>query len=632
MSVQVVDGDLVTAYGVGFDACWNGLLAGRSAVKPFSRFSTDPFQCHGAAVLDGLTYRQGESVVWQMITRLLGENDPRIPDDAMVLLASTTGEVDLLEQSVDSNESNGTKSKLAVLLEKVCARLSNPIVGQASCIQEPLFVANQDTRSRIRQPRPTIKKRHSAVISSACSSATVALAQGAEMIKQGEHDCVVVVACDAVTEFVYSGFASLMALDPDGARPFDADRRGLSVGEAAGFILLMSSERAEKENRAPLGELAGWGMSNDANHMTGPSRDGSSLAKAMDASLRRAAVSATNISMICAHGTGTGYNDSMELKAFKTVFSESKPTFSVKGGTGHTMGAAGLLEVLITLRAQQEGVVLQTVSLKQPAEDATGWVSSEVVSLKNSEWALSTNSGFGGVNAALVLRKAGKRGQRPHPQRTLSVAAPVGRGSSMFPNVIGAGWVSKNAYGTVQKQIQKNYNEDLYPSLKEDGILGERVKNFGRFDTQTRRAFCAAALALHDADFSKDWKNVGVIGTGTDECTQANQTYFEDYAGHGRKLARANLFIYTLPTSSLAEIAIHFKLDGPLFYTSEHIFPAAQRLLSTGETSHVLALWSKKDFTAALLLNTEDGNVLENFQTLEAPEQLINFLTADGHR
>ena len=110
--------------------------------------------------------------------------------------------------------------------------------------------------------------------------------------------------------------------------------------------------------------------------------------------------------MICAHGTGTLYNDSMELKAFKTVFPKPKPIFSVKGGTGHTMGAAGLLEVLITLRAQQEGVVLPTVSLKQPAEDAIGWVSAQSVSLENSEWALSTNSGFGGVNAALVLRRA----------------------------------------------------------------------------------------------------------------------------------------------------------------------------------------------------------------------------------
>ena len=193
MSVQVVDGDLVTAYGVGLEACWSGLMAGQSAVKPFSRFPTDAFQCHCAATLDELTCREGDSVVWQMITRLLTENDSRIPEDAMVLLASTTGEVDLLELVIDVGETDCSESKLANLLEKVCARLGGPHDG--------------------------------AVISSACASATVALAQGAEMIEQGECDCVLVVACDAVTEFVYSGFASLMELDPQGARPFDAERR-----------------------------------------------------------------------------------------------------------------------------------------------------------------------------------------------------------------------------------------------------------------------------------------------------------------------------------------------------------------------------------------------------------------------
>ncbi len=374
MSVRVVDGDLVTAYGAGLDACWNGLVERRSAVKPLTRFPTEPFQCHSAAVLDGLTYRAGASIAWQMLTQLLDENDPRIPEDTPVLLASTTGEIDLLEQAIDAGVPAVTESKLAALLSNLCNRLG----GQ----------------------------RDGTVISSACASATVALAQGSGKIERGECDSVLVVACDAVSEFVYSGFASLMALDPEGARPFDAERHGLSVGEAAGFALLMSAERAERENRKSLGELAGWGMSNDANHMTGPSRDGGALARAIETALSRAKVPSENVSMVCAHGTGTPYNDSMELKAFKTVFTKPCPLFSVKGGTGHTMGAAGLVETLLTLRAQREGFVLPTVALRHPAEEAVGWASPETVPLKKCEWALSTNSGFGGVNAALVLQRA----------------------------------------------------------------------------------------------------------------------------------------------------------------------------------------------------------------------------------
>jgi len=374
MSVCVVDGDLLTACGAGLDACWSALMEKRPAVVPINRFSTDPFQCHCAAVINDLSSGSGKSMVWQMIERLLEENDARIPPEAPLFLASTTGEIDLLEQAVDAGETDCSSSKLANLLRKVSSRIGG--------------------------------ERESAVISSACASSTVAIAQAAAMIERNECDCAVVVACDAVSEFVYSGFASLMALDPMGARPFDADRQGLSVGEAAGFVVLMSAERAERENRTSLGEVAGWGMSNDANHMTGPSRDGGALARSIEAALKRASIEPDTVSMICAHGTGTQYNDSMELKAFKTIFENPKPAFSVKGATGHTMGAAGLVETLLTLRAQREAVAPPTVGLSQPAEDAADWVCSDMVSLDSGEWALSTNSGFGGVNAALVLRRA----------------------------------------------------------------------------------------------------------------------------------------------------------------------------------------------------------------------------------
>jgi len=208
--------------------------------------------------------------------------------------------------------------------------------------------------------------------------------------------------------------------------------------------------------------------------------------------------------------------------------------------------------------------------------------------------------------------------------------------------ISGAGWVENETYGAVRKSICGNYirRSDLYRSLLERKILAESTSKFGRFNRSTQQAFCAAALALHDADFppstplrtgqtSKDWKHVGLIGTGQDECTPANQAYFADYAENGRRMARANLFIYTLPTSSLAEIAIHFKLDGPLFYTSEHVLPAANRLLGD-DPSHVLAFWSEKSFTAALLLSSEEAMDLERFHAFEKPEQLIRFLTAEG--
>lgn len=191
--------------------------------------------------------------------------------------------------------------------------------------------------------------------------------------------------------------------------------------------------------------------------------------------------------------------------------------------------------------------------------------------------------------------------------------------------IAGAGWVNSRAYGTAIGGLKKDFAGGLRQALKADGILTERIQNAGKFDEATTRLFCAAALALHDAGFSPSislragnhWKHVALIGTGSEECTEANRVYFADYVQNGRKLARANLFIYTLPTSPLAEIAIHFKLDGPLFYTSGNIIAAAKRLLNSGESSHVLGLFSAEDLAIAILLDSKNGGDVETAQALE---------------
>jgi 3-oxoacyl-[acyl-carrier-protein] synthase II len=373
MSQAVVTAyELITPYG-GLEASWSGLRSGISVLSRVDRFETAAFQSQRAGTVPGLNYRQGPSLVFQLLEKLFTTTEINIPSDARLLLATTTGEVDLLEQAVLSDSGSAQESGLERLLEKT-----------------RVLYGVQDSGT---------------VISSACTSSTAAIALGASAIREGECDCVLVVACDAVTEFVFAGFSSLMALDPDGARPFDANRKGLSVGEGAGYLLLMSEERARKEKRPILGTVAGWGLSNDANHMTGPSRDGAGLAKAIRTALRLAETDENQIGFICAHGTGTSYNDTMELLAFQSVFSSPRPLFSVKGGMGHTMGAAGLIETVLTLKCIQEQCVLPTIRLQQPDELAAGRVSAEAVPT-TARIALSTNAGFGGVNAALVLAVA----------------------------------------------------------------------------------------------------------------------------------------------------------------------------------------------------------------------------------
>lgn len=372
MKAVVVETDILTPFGPGIDACWDALLANRTSLSPVTRFATKAFYSDYGGTVSGLQYDGETSLVMQMLVRLFDGAGTKIPGDAKLLLATIKGEIDLLEKSIISGSGDATESSLNNLLRKVIDLAGTTGGGM--------------------------------VVSAACTSSSAAAARAAAMIRRGETECVLVVACDSVTEFIFSGFSSLMALDKIPARPFDKNRAGLTVGEAAGYMLIMSEERALREQRTIVGEIAGWGLSDDANHMTGPSRESEGLIRAIYTAMDSAGISAGQVGFISAHGTGTPFNDEMEMRAFRSVFKERKvPVYSIKGGIGHTMGAAGLVEMVIAQRAQRENVVPPTVNLKEADEDAMGWVADRRQAILPNSIALVTNAGFSGINTALVL-------------------------------------------------------------------------------------------------------------------------------------------------------------------------------------------------------------------------------------
>jgi 3-oxoacyl-[acyl-carrier-protein] synthase II len=373
MRAVAVAVDVVSPYGWGVDACWQGLLSGETAIRRFERIPREVFPTDKAAFVPDLDPDGDETLVMQMVRPLIQRNAPAIPSDALLLLATTNGEIDILERSVldGSPDAGGSRlDHLSKKIERLCG-LSDPGI----------------------------------VVCAACASSSTAVVQGAAMIQDGDCDCVLVLGCDNVSEFVAAGFSAIKALDENMARPFDKNRRGMSLGEAAAFVLLMSESRASREKRPVLAEISGWGLSGDANHITGPSRDGSGLAVAIRKALRSADVPMEEVGSISAHGTGTVYNDSMEMKAFKSVFEgRSVPTYSLKGGIGHTMGTAGLMDIIIAMKTLLEGVVPPTVNLREVDDEALGWASPEP-SRCNTAVTLSTNSGFGGINCAVALRR-----------------------------------------------------------------------------------------------------------------------------------------------------------------------------------------------------------------------------------
>jgi hypothetical protein len=237
-------------------------------------------------------------------------------------------------------------------------------------------------------------------VSAACASSTIALIQAALKIAAGECDQALVVGVDLISSFVLGGFASLKGLSFSGCRPFDKKRDGLSLGEGGGWILL--SKRKEPFNgEAEFYSPTGWGITCDATHITAPCRNGSGLLAAVTQAITGAP---EKVGGINAHGTGTIYNDAMELTAFQKIWKSPPPICSVKGCIGHCLGAAGIIEALLSLKSLEAGSLPPTVGLREPESDAPP-ISGETAIPLLSTSILSCNSGFGGINAAILLSK-----------------------------------------------------------------------------------------------------------------------------------------------------------------------------------------------------------------------------------
>jgi 3-oxoacyl-(acyl-carrier-protein) synthase len=239
-------------------------------------------------------------------------------------------------------------------------------------------------------------------VSAACVSGLLALRQGAAFIRREQADIVLVAGVDLISHFVLSGFNSLKSLDPDGCRPFDKARAGLSLGEGAAVVIL-----ARRDLLAPPRMLlTGFGSSNDANHLTGPSRDGSGLALAIQRALARARIAPDQIDYINAHGTGTPYNDAMESLALRLVFGGRVPPLSAsKGLFGHTLGAAGIVETILCIAALQTRLLPGTPRLRERDPDTPPSLLAQPRPAAKLDRVLKVSCGFGGANAALILER-----------------------------------------------------------------------------------------------------------------------------------------------------------------------------------------------------------------------------------
>lgn len=356
-------GDVITPLG-DVDSTWNSMIEGRSGLRKMD------IPCCGTEYNVGLipgldgsfgTLSRMRSLTQQLVESVLTKTGP-LPEDTPLFVATTKGAVDQLLK--DDTSLGGHPWQL----------------GRE--IQQQLGLRKPGTN-----------------VSAACASGSLAMIQGATKVASGRARLALVVGLDLMAEFIVAGFDSLKALSPTTVRPYDKYRDGLALSDGAGWALLCSEEEACKRGITGRVDFVGWGVSCDASHITAPCRQGSGLKRALEQLLlpEGAAIGGIN-----GHGTGTPYNDAMEMLVFHELYGKEVPYCSVKGALGHSLGAAGVIEAVLSVRSLGEMVIPPTVGFITP-DDRAGNVSGSTVLPLRSSTIVSCNSGFGGINAALAF-------------------------------------------------------------------------------------------------------------------------------------------------------------------------------------------------------------------------------------
>jgi 3-oxoacyl-[acyl-carrier-protein] synthase-1 len=310
-----------------------------------------------------------EQLVLLSVTRALAQTTISLTNKRTILIVSTTkGNIELLEQ-----QPAGVAPPLEQMELFHTARQIGQRFGAANA---PLVVSN------------------------ACISGLLAILTGKRLIDAGLYDHAVITGADVVTQFVLSGFQSFQAVSNAPCRPFDAARNGVTLGEGAATIILTNdATQVSGKERIVLGDGS---VSNDANHISGPSRTGAELSAAMQLAMNGSGLTPKDIGFVSAHGTATLYNDEMEAKALHLAALQDVPVNSLKGYYGHTLGAAGLIEAIIGMACLRQRTVLPTLGFETLGVSMPVQVSSRLQQ-KEMHHFLKTVSGFGGCNAAMVF-------------------------------------------------------------------------------------------------------------------------------------------------------------------------------------------------------------------------------------
>lgn len=405
------------ALGSGVEAFWQGLLAGRSGVGEIQSFVARGFANARAGEVTDLDPTRDLS------TDEIGRLD-RVAQYAMVAVREALAEA-RLRLAVEDTTRVGvifatTLGGMPLGESYLWRKLRGGDPAARQLLHFPYYAVASRVARELNVRGPVVSP------SIACASGTQAVGLALELIRRGDADVLVVGGAETVSPFIISGFNCLRATTSDAVRPFDARRSGLLIGEGAAALVVEEFEHARARGVEAEVEVLGTGLSADAVHMTAPARDGCGAARAMRAALADARVAAEEVDFVSAHGTGTVFNDAMEVAALRAVLGDRAgrvPVNGIKGAIGHTLGAAGAFEAILCVRVLRHGLIPPTVGCREIDPDNPLDVVRGAVRRADVRTALSTSSAFAGNNAAIVLRRiaprAGGQGGKvvPFPER-----------------------------------------------------------------------------------------------------------------------------------------------------------------------------------------------------------------------
>ena len=527
---------MVTSLGEGVKRNFSALLRGevgvRRVVNP--RVSQSPVTAGiiPDSVYDALYERYDrqrtltltEIIAVHCISSVLGH---RSADGIGLVIASAKGNISLLE---------GHSAEWAEFHKETCE-----VVGSALLL---------GPMARRIASRFGINADDTFVVSNACISGITAVAVARRLILSGRYKEMVVVGMDTQNRFITSGFASFKSLSDDVCRPYDESRCGLNLGEACGAMLLTT----EGEGVC----ISGAALTDDANHISGPSRTGDGLFFAMRKAMSEAG--ADNVDMLQMHGTATAYNDEMESKACSLAGLQNVPVQSLKPYFGHTMGASGVIETIIAAEELRNKILTGTPGFETLGVPMPLNISRSNVELPSGKplRALKTASGFGGTNAALLLEYS--------PQDALSCESPV----KVYADVLRTVLVESSSILLNDKEVYSSEFDGFQDFIRSafKTVCAPNMK-FYKMDSLSKLGYVASEILLDGIEYGEE--DCGLILSGVYGSLDTDIRHQQIIDTETDASASPAVFVYMLPNVVEGEISIrhHIKGENTWFWSDD---------------------------------------------------------------